>query len=66
MPPCSRLSLLLLNMALMATPSAPASVISPRMKRLRTWCLTQPGRWWDGEQTNPKACPELAPHYKCG
>ena len=54
--------LLLSNMAVMAAPQA----LPERMKKLRTWCLTQSGRWWDEEQSNPKACPELAPHYKCG
>ena len=64
MSPRPRLSLmLLLNMAAIA---APRATLPERMKKLRTWCLTQPDRWWDGEQSSPKACPELAPHYKCG
>ena len=54
--------LLLSNMAAMAAPLA----LPERMQKLRTWCLTQSGRWWDEEQSNPKACPELAPQYKCG
>jgi len=65
MSPRPKLSLMLLlsNMAAMATPRV---ALPERMKKLRTWCLTQSGRWWDEEQSNPKACPELAPHYKCG
>ena len=64
MSPRPKLSLMLLlsNMAAMAAPLA----LPERMQKLRTWCLTQSGRWWDEEQSNPKACPELAPHYKCG
>ena len=64
MSPRPKLSLMLLlsNMAAMAAPQA----LPERMKKLRTWCLTQSGRWWDEEQSNPKACPELAPHHKCG